>query len=84
MLKGTSDRVGPVIEAESQSNETDEVKSKVSDNYTVPSRKRAHYGMSTHPPLWAQLYDFLLRSNVYLNMRPCVAALENAAQMASL
>lgn len=31
MLKGTSDRVGPVIEAESQSNETDEVKSKVSD-----------------------------------------------------
>ena len=31
MLKGTSDRVGPVIEAESQSDETDEVKSKVSD-----------------------------------------------------
>ena len=22
--------------------------------YTVPSRKRAHYGMSAHPPLWAQ------------------------------
>ena len=21
---------------------------------TVPSRKRAHYGMSAHPPLWAQ------------------------------
>ena len=33
MLKGTSDRVGPVIETESESNETDEVKSKVSDNY---------------------------------------------------
>ena len=21
---------------------------------TVPSRKRAHYGISAHPPLWAQ------------------------------
>ena len=27
---------------------------------------------------------FLLRSTVYSNMRPCVAALENAAQMAGL
>ena len=28
--------------------------------------------------------NFLLRSSVYSNMRPCVAALEKAAQMASL
>ena len=28
--------------------------------------------------------NFLLRSSVYLNMRPCVAALEIAAQMAGL
>ena len=28
--------------------------------------------------------NFLLRSNVYSNMRPCVSALENAAQMAGL
>ena len=48
---------------------------------TVPSRKRAHYGMSAHPPIWVQ---FLRRSNVYSNIRPCVAALENAIQMAGL
>ena len=30
------------------------------------------------------LLNFLLRSNVYLNMRLCIAALENAAQMADL
>ena len=28
--------------------------------------------------------NFLLRSSVYLNMCPCVAVLENAAQMAGL
>ena len=31
------------------------------------------------PHFWLNL---LLRSNVYLNVRPCVAVLENAAQMA--
>ena len=47
---------------------------------TVPSRKRAHYEMSAHPPLWL---NFLLRSSAYSNMCPCVhvAALESAAQM---
>ena len=49
-------------------------------NNTVPSRKRAHYGMLAHPPHFG--LNFLLRSSVYSNMRPCVAALENAAQMA--
>ena len=28
--------------------------------------------------------NFMLRSSVYSNMRPCVPALENAAQMAGL
>ena len=28
--------------------------------------------------------NILLRSNVYSNMRPCVAAMENVAQMAGL
>ena len=37
---------------------------------TVPSRKRA-------PPPFG--LNFLLRSSVYSNMRPCEAALENAA-----
>ena len=41
-------------------------------------------------PLWNVgppphfVLNFLLRSNVYSNMGPCVAALENAAQMAGL
>ena len=48
-------------------------------NNTVHSRKRAHYRISAHPHFGLNL---LLRSNVYSNMRPCVAALENAAQMA--
>jgi hypothetical protein len=39
---------------------------------TVPLRKKAHYGMSAHPHVWL---NFLLRSNVYSNMRPCAAAL---------
>ena len=39
--------------------------------YTVPSRKRAHYEISAHPHF---------RLNFLGNMRPCVAALENAAQ----
>ena len=26
----------------------------VSNFITVPSRKKAHYGISAHPPLWAQ------------------------------
>ena len=47
--------------------------------YTVPSRKRAHYRLSAHPPLWAHFgLTFLLRSKVYSNMRPYVAALEHA------
>ena len=40
---------------------------------TVPSQKRAHYGILATPHFGL---NFLLRSNVYLNMRPCVAALE--------
>ena len=40
---------------------------------TTECRPTPHFGL-----------DFLLRSSVYLNMRPCVAALENAAQMAGL
>ena len=47
----------------------------------VPSQKRAHYGISAHPHF---VLNFLLRSSVYSNMCPCVAALENAAQMANL
>ena len=35
---------------------------------TVPSRKRAHYRMSAHPHFGL---NFLLRSSVYSNMRPC-------------
>ena len=27
----------------------------IRSTYTVPSRKRAHYGISAHPPLWAQV-----------------------------
>ena len=33
------------------------------------------------PPTLQFGLNLLLRSNIYLNMRPCVAALENAAQM---
>ena len=43
--------------------------------------KEAHYGMSAHPNFGLK---FLLRSSVYSNMHPCVAALENTAQMAGL
>ena len=50
---------------------------------TVPSRKRAHYGMYVRPPPTLGS-NFLLRSSVNSNMCPCVAALENAAQMAGL
>jgi hypothetical protein len=49
---------------------------KVRKNTTVPSRKRTHYGMSALPHFWL---NFLLRSNVYWNMRPCVAALEKCS-----
>ena len=38
---------------------------------TMEYRPTPHFGL-----------NLLLRSNVYSNMRPCVAALENAAQMA--
>ena len=37
---------------------------------TTECRPTPHFGL-----------NFLLRSSVYLNMRPCVAALESAAQM---
>ena len=40
---------------------------------TTEYRPTPHFGL-----------NFLLRSNVYSNMRPCVAALENTAQMAGL
>ena len=46
--------------------------------YTVSSRKRAHYGMLTHPPPPQFWLNFLLRSKVYSNMRPYVATLEHA------
>ena len=46
--------------------------------FTLSSRKRAQYGISAHPPLWAKL------PNAYSNIRPCVAALKNTAQMAGL
>ena len=37
-------------------------------------RKRAHYGRSAHPPPPNFGLNFLLRSNIYSNMCPCVAA----------
>ena len=40
---------------------------------TTEYRPTPHFGL-----------NFLLRSSVYSNMRPCVPALENAAQMAGL
>ena len=40
---------------------------------TMECRPTPHFGL-----------NFLLRSNVYSNMRPCVAALENTAQIAGL
>ena len=40
---------------------------------TAECRPTPHFGL-----------NFLLRSNVYSNIRPCVAALENTAQMAGL
>ena len=40
---------------------------------TTECRPTPHFGL-----------NFLLRSSVYSNMCPCVAALENAAQMANL
>ena len=40
---------------------------------TTECRPTLHFGL-----------NFLLRSSVYSNMRPCVPALENAAQMAGL
>ena len=40
---------------------------------TMECRPTPHFGL-----------NFLLRSSVYTSMRPCVAALENAAQMAGL
>ena len=40
---------------------------------TTECRPTPHFGL-----------NFLLRSSVYSNMRPCVAALENPAQMAGL
>ena len=46
--------------------------------FTLSLRKRAQYGISAHPPLWAKL------PNAYSNIRPCVAALKNTAQMAGL
>ena len=49
--------------------------------HTAPLQKRAHYGP---PPTTHYGLNFLLRFSVYLNMSPCVAALENAAQMAGL
>ena len=51
----------------------------VSAIYHTFVRKRPHYGISAHPPLWL---NFLLRSKVYSNMCPYVhvyvAALEHA------
>ena len=35
---------------------------------TLPSRKRAHYGISTHPHFGL---NFLVNSNVHSNIRPC-------------
>ena len=46
-----------------------------------PHERGPHYGMSAHPHFGL---NFLLRSSVYSNMRPCVPALENAAQMGGL
>ena len=48
---------------------------------TVPSWKRTHHRISAYPHFGL---NFLLRSNVYMNMRPCVTALENTAQIACL
>ena len=49
--------------------------------YFVTAQKKVLYGMSAHPYFGL---NFMLRSSVYLNMCPRVAALEITAQMAGL
>ena len=51
------------------------------NNIIVPSRKRAHYEISAHPPLWAQ---FPAKAYCLLEYVPMLAVLENVAQMAGL
>ena len=43
---------------------------------TVVSRKRAHYGLSAHPPVLPR-FNFLLRSKTYLKERPPSASIAN-------